>query len=188
MALVLELFHVRVNSHFKETQQMGNESSRHLPLNLFSKWTHAVCCLVSLKGIFQNLSLLFSFYREPVICTEDVHVHINYYPSLMRLVMITLLSFGEVYLENLMSDSYISIEDQVQIKQLEKGLIKDEKTFKERSKTRIQIQISWKGADKHFKEKENKGIPHPHPCFPPLFTKSNRNKQIVSVESSVPFW
>ena len=117
MALVLELFHVRVNSHFKETQQMGNESSRHLPLNLFSKWTHAVCCLVSLKSVFQDLSLLFAFYREPVICTEDVHVHVNYYSSLMRLVMITLLSFGEVYLENLMSDSYISsIEDQVQIK------------------------------------------------------------------------
>ena len=117
LALVLELFHVRVNSHFKETQQMGNESSRHLPLNLFSKWTHAVCCLVSLKSVFQDLSLLFAFYREPVICTEDVHVHINYYSSLMKLVMITLLSFGEVYLENLMSDSYISsIEDQVQIK------------------------------------------------------------------------
>ena len=73
---------------------------------------HAVCCLVSLKGIFQGLSLLFAFYREPVICTEDVHVHINYYSSLLRSV-ITLLFFEQVYLENLVSDSYISaIEDQ----------------------------------------------------------------------------
>ena len=172
MALVLELFHVRVNSHFKETQQMGNESSRHLPLNLFSKWTHAVCCLVTLKGIFQDLSLLFAFYQEPIICTEDVHVHINYYSSLMRLVMITLLSFGEIYLENLMSDSYIfSKEDQVQIKQLEKGLIKDEKTSKERYKTRIQIQISWKGADKHFKEKRKQGLPPSSSLLPSLVYK-----------------
>lgn len=56
---------------------------------------HAVCRLVSSKGIFQGLSLLFAFYREPIICPEDVHVRINYYSSFMRLVMITLLFFWE---------------------------------------------------------------------------------------------
>lgn len=56
---------------------------------------HAVCRLVSSKGVFQGLSLLFAFYQEPIICTEDVHVYINYYYSFMRLVMIALLVFGE---------------------------------------------------------------------------------------------
>lgn len=93
MAQFLELFHVRVNSHFKETQQTGNESSGHLPLNLFSKWLMQFAGWY--LGVFQGSSLLFAFYQEPIICTEDAHVRINYYSSLMRLVLITLLSFWE---------------------------------------------------------------------------------------------
>jgi hypothetical protein len=47
LAQCLELFHVRVNFHFKETQQSGNESSGLLPLGMFSKWfpQFALCYL-----------------------------------------------------------------------------------------------------------------------------------------------
>lgn len=102
MAPFLELFHIRVNSHFKETQQTdGKWKFRTSSFESVFKMAHAVRRLVSSKGVFQGLSLLFAFYREPIICTEDVHVHINYYSSFMRLAMITLLFFWESIARNL---------------------------------------------------------------------------------------
>lgn len=54
MALFLELFHVRVSSYFKETQQTGNESSRHLPLNLCSEWLVQFAVWYLRKSLFQG--------------------------------------------------------------------------------------------------------------------------------------
>lgn len=64
MAQFLELFHVKVNSHFKETQQTGNESSRHLPLNLFSKWLIQFAVWYLRKAYFKVYHYYLSFIES----------------------------------------------------------------------------------------------------------------------------
>lgn len=105
---------------------------------------HAVCWLVSWKGAFQGSSLLFAFYQEPIICTEDARVRINYGSSLMSLVLITLRSFWSS-----------------KTRSKSKLLVRDEKTFKGRQNTRIWIQVSWKGSKWAFegKKEKNKDTP-----------------------------
>lgn len=143
---------------------------------------HAACCLVSPKGVFQRLSLLFVFYREPVVCTEDVDVHINYSSPLMRLVMITLLSFWERITGKL--DEWLPHIFNNKTRSKASSWIKKRWPFKERYNTRIWIQVSWKGANKPLKKKEKNKDTLPLPAL----VYSNRNKQIPPIESSVPSW
>lgn len=114
---------------------------------------HAVCWLGSWKGVFQGSSLLFAFYQEPIICTEDAHVRINYGSSLMRLVLITLRSFWENIATRLDEWPPYTLS---KTRSKSKLLVRYEKTFKGRQNTRIWIQVSRKGANEHSKEKRRK--------------------------------